>query len=217
MRTSSLKRQIKAVLCGTIVAGSALSLGAIRADAVQAQVVGDARLSPGAQRVLQGLMAELPAYGQQLVQNAVAALGSQRAEALLLPYQAAPPGWLENASRYIAGMLGQIQPQYHQTFVNGLFQVSVPEVQFANQAIYQVAARMTAVSTVRSRASPVQAGMSAENQAAMEAQIRATQDRIYQLQQEGLINAHRNTQNVADGWIRALGTTPYPIRVEIDP
>ena len=51
----------------------------------------------------------------------------------------------------------------------------------------------------------------------MEAQIRATQDRIYQLQQTEIMNSHRNTQNVADGWIRALGTTPYPMRVEIDP
>ncbi len=217
MRTSSLKRQIQAVLCGTIVAGSALSLGTTRAQAVQAQPVSDVRLSPGAQRVLQGLTAELPAYGRQLVHNAIAAVGPQRAEALLLPYQAAPPGWLENAGRNIAGMLQLLPPQEHQAFVNGLFQVSAPEVQFANQAIYQVAARMAAVTYTTPAYGAVPQGMSAEDQAARDAQIRATMDRIYQLQQTAAMTSHANTQNVADGWIRALGATRYPMRVEIDP
>ncbi len=216
MRTSSLKRQIQAMLCGTIVAGSALTLGATRAEAVQAQAVGEVRLSAGSQRVLQGLMAELPAYAQQLVRNAVAALGP-RVEAVLSQYQAVPPDWLATASRNIAGMLALVSPQYHQTLVNGLFQVSAPEVQFANQAIYQIQARTAAVSYSSPAYGAVQPGISAEDQAARDAQIRATMDRIYQLQQGAAMTSHRNTQMVADGWIRALGTTPYPMPVETEP
>ena len=217
MRTSSFRRQIQAVVWGAMVAGSALSLGANRAEAVQAQAISDVNLSPAARRVLQALLAEVPTYGQQLVRNAMVALGPQRAEAVLLPLQAAPPGWLETAGRNLTGLLGLLPPQYHQTFVNGLFQVSAPEVQFANQTIYQVRARMASIQNVSPPVGAAQQSMAAENQAAIDAQILATQNRIYQLQQRAFMDSHMNTMNVADGWIRALGTTPYPVRVEIDP
>ena len=227
MRTSSLKRGTLAVVWGIGLAGGTLGMGAQTVGA-QTQAVSQSTLSPGAQRVLRTILSVVPADAERLILQTVAALGPERAEARLSALQALPPAALQTIGRNLVGILGLLQPQYRQAFVNGLFQVSVPEVQFASGVVYQVTAaqRTMAAEAAAGQAQAAQApaqgmapqqAMNAENQAAMAAQIMATQQRIYQLNQRTLMDAHMNTMNIGDGWIRALGTTPYPLRVTIDP
>jgi hypothetical protein len=230
MRTSSLKKGTLAVVWGIGLAGGTLGMGANTAEA-QTQAVSQSTLSPGAQRVLRTILSVVPADAERLMLQTVAALGPERAEARLSALQALPPAALQTIGRNMVGILGVLQPQYRQAFVNGVFQVSVAEVQFASGVVYQVtaaqrtmAAQAAAAAAAQAQAAqaPAQAmlpqqAMNAENQAAIAAQIMATQQRIYQLNQRGLMEAHMNTMNIGDGWIRALGTTPYPLRVTLDP
>jgi hypothetical protein len=230
MRTSSLKKGTLAVVWGISLAGGTLGMGANTAEA-QTQAVSQSPLSPGAQRVLRTILGVVPADAERLMLQTVAALGPERAEARLSALQALPPAALQTIGRNMVGILGLLQPQYRQAFVNGLFQVSVPEVQFASGVVDQVtaaqrtmAAQAAAAAAAQAQAAQVpaqamlpQQAMNAENQAAIAAQIMATQQRIYQLNQRSLLEAHMNTMNIGDGWIRALGTTPYPLRVTVEP
>jgi hypothetical protein len=228
MRTPSLKKGTLALVWGIGLAACALELGATPSEA-QTQTAVERALSPGAQRVLRTILGVIPADAERLMRQTVSALGPERAEARLSSLQALPPAAVQTIGRNMVGILGLLQPQYRQAFVNGLFQVSVPEVQFASTVVYQVtaaqrtmAAQATAAAQAQAAQAPAQAmlpqqAMNAENQAAMAAQIMAAHQRIYQLNQRTLMDAHMNTMNIGDGWIRALGTTPYPLRVTIDP
>jgi hypothetical protein len=222
MRTPSLKKGTLTLVWGIGLAGCTLGMGATPSEA-QTQAVVERALSPGAQRVLRTILGVIPADAERLMRQTVSALGPERAEARLSSLQALPPAALQTIGRNMVGILGLLQPQYRQAFVNGLFQVSVPEVQFASTVVYQVAAvqrtmaAQAAAAPTPAQVMPPQQAMNAENQAAMAAQIMAAQQRIYQLNQRTLMDAHMNTMNIGDGWIRALGTTPYPLRVTIDP
>jgi hypothetical protein len=208
-------------------------MGARTAAAAQGQAISEIALSPGSQRVLRTILDAVPPDAERLMRQAISALGADRAEARLSALQSLPPAALQTIGRNTVGILGLLQPQYRQAFVNGLFQVSVPEVQFASRVVYQVTmAQRAAAAQAAAAAAPAaavpwvttagpvmlpQQAINAENQAAIAAQIMATQNRIYQLNQRTLMDAHMNTMQIGDGWIRALGTTPYPLRVTIDP
>ena len=77
------------------------------------------------------MLAGVPPYEQQIILNAIWALGP-RAEMQLAQVRATPPAVGAVIRQQVAQILQVLPAQYHQTFINGLFQVSPEDVQFVN-------------------------------------------------------------------------------------
>jgi hypothetical protein len=117
-----------------VVSSAAAQIGGTR------QVV----LSPNTQLVLNRILGSTTPYGRQLVWNALAKIGPERAESQLAPLIAVSPAELQ-ARLYVIGLIMQNLPAgYHQAFMNGLFQASQEEEQLANQIINQFAQSLNA-------------------------------------------------------------------------
>jgi len=112
--------------------GTALACGAliISPSRGEAQVYQRA-LSPAARQTLGAMLAGVPPQQQQLILNAIWALGP-RAEMQLAQVRATPPAVGAVIRQQVAQILQVLPAQYHQTFINGLFQVSPEDVQFVN-------------------------------------------------------------------------------------
>jgi len=126
MLQSSLKSRTLLGLA-TAMACGALIISPIRAEAQWYQ-----RLSPAARQTLGAMLAGVPPYGQQLILNAIRALGPARAEMQLAQVRATPPAVGAVVRQQTAQILSVLPAQSHQAFINGLFQVSPQDVQFEN-------------------------------------------------------------------------------------
>jgi len=112
--------------------GTALACGTLIISPIRAEAQGYQRaLSPAARQTLGDMLAGVPPYEQQLILNAIWALGP-RAEMQLAQVRATPPAVGAVIRQQVAQILQVLPAQYHQTFINGLFQVSPEDVQFVN-------------------------------------------------------------------------------------
>src|SRR2546425_4871422 len=127
MLQSTLKSRTMLWL-GTAMACGALIISPIRAEAQGYQPA----LSPAARQTLGAMLAGVPPQEQQLILNAIWALGP-RAEMQLAQVRATPPAVGAVVHRQAAQILRVLPAQYHQAFINGLFEVSPQDVQFKNQ------------------------------------------------------------------------------------
>src|SRR2546426_11939428 len=110
--------------------GTALACGTLIISPIRAEAQGYQRaLSPAARQTLGAMLAGVPRYEQQLILNAIWALGP-RAEMQLAQVRATPPAVGAVIRQQVAQILQVLPAQYHQTFINGLFEVSPEDVQF---------------------------------------------------------------------------------------
>ncbi len=135
MPASSLKQDALVMLMGTALAGCALVAGVGSVSAVQLSVAHRPALSTAAQQTLAAILAGTPPYEQRLVLNAVRALGLERAEAQLSQLQAMPAAARQATGQLVTQILRALPPQYHQAFIDGLFEVSAQEEQFVMQVV----------------------------------------------------------------------------------
>jgi hypothetical protein len=130
------------LLWGTALAGFAAIANAGSAAGLQLQGIGGRTLSPRAQHTLRVVLAVSSPYVQQLVLRAVRALGPERAEAQLAQVGPVPPAVLQQEAQLVAQILQALPRQYHQVFIDGLFQVSAPEEQFVAGIAYYIQQRV---------------------------------------------------------------------------
>ena len=110
--------------------GTALACGALIASPIPAEgQMYQRTLSPAARQTLGAMLAGVPPQEQQLILNAIWALGP-RAEMQLAQVRATPPAVGAVVRRQAAQILRVLPAQYHQAFINGLFQVSPEDEQF---------------------------------------------------------------------------------------
>ena len=110
--------------------GTALACGTLIISPIRAEAQGYQRaLSPAARQTLGAMLAGVPPYEQQLILNAIWALGP-RAEMQLAQARATPPAVGAVVRQQAAQILRVLPAQYHQAFINGLFEVSPEDVQF---------------------------------------------------------------------------------------
>lgn len=209
MLKAMLRRKAIPMLMGLALAGGTFTLAGRPAQA-QVQPIRLDAFSPVAQQALRLMLSGLPTYGQQLVLNAIRALGPQRAEAQLSQLMAMPPPSLQAFGRVLMQILQVLPPQYHQAFVDGLFHVSPAEGQFATQVVYQIVWGRNAIGGQAAMSQNVIGPQAAETQNAMLDQILASQQRIWEMNQRLAQQMHDTTMRVGEGWIRTLGPDPYP-------
>ena len=110
--------------------GTALACGTLIISPIRAEAQGYQRaLSPAARQTLGAMLAGVPPQQRQLILNAIWALGP-RAEMQLAQVRATPPAVGAVVRRQAAQILRVLPAQYHQAFINGLFQVSPEDEQF---------------------------------------------------------------------------------------
>lgn len=134
MLTSRLKPRTLVLLFGITLASWGLVSGV---SPVVAQLANprSRTLSPAAQQMLSAVLAGISPYEQRLVQNAVLALSPERAEQQLFQWMATPAATRAAAGQLVTQILQALPPQYHQAFIDGLFEVSAPEAQFVAQVV----------------------------------------------------------------------------------
>lgn len=186
MLASSLKQHARVMLMGTALAGCGLVAGVESVSAVQLPITRRPALSPAAQQTLGAILAGAPPYEQRLVLNAVQALGPERAETQLTQFRAWPAAWREALGQFTVQILQVLPPQYHQTFIDGLFEVSAAEAQFAMQVANQVASQAAQQNEATSMIA--QFGQSVRG-----------------LQYQGWRQSERFRGQTGQGWIQALG------------
>src|SRR2546426_3196749 len=108
----------------------ALLLGATLACGVS---TAHAQLSPPAQQALIAMLNGAPPYERGLIINALRALGPRRAEMELRQISAIPPAVQQAMGQLVTQILQRLPQPYHQTFINGVFDVSPQETQFVQQ------------------------------------------------------------------------------------
>ena len=124
--------------------GTALACGALMTSPIRAEAqVYQRTLSPAARQTLSTMLTGMTPYEQQLILNAIWALGPQRAEMQLAKVRATPPSLGAIARQQAAQILQDLPPQYHQTFINGLFEVSPQDVQFVEQVATYIQQQVT--------------------------------------------------------------------------
>lgn len=144
MLTAILRQTAKKALLAAVLCGAGMTLVVSSASA-QTRAARQFPLSPRARWVLDNIMLNSSQYGQQLVWNALLRIGPERAEAQLAPLSAVPPNQLQMQMQVIGWIMQTaVPPQYYQTFVNGLFQASAEEEQYANRVINGVAQSLNA-------------------------------------------------------------------------
>lgn len=143
MLTSILRRSTKNALLAVAFFGATMTLVASSATA-QACAARQFVLSPGSQRVLDVIMRGSSPYGQRLVCNALQKIGPERAEAQLAPLSVVPLNELQMRMQVLGWIMQTVPTEYHQTFVNGLFQATPEETQYADRIINGVAQNLNA-------------------------------------------------------------------------
>ena len=131
MRTTILKLhtvRLLVIACGVFLTG-------VRPAAAQ--------FSPAAQQALATMLNGAPAYQQRLVLNAIRALGPQRAEMELRQFNAFPPATRAAVGQLVAQILQALPQQYHQMFIDGLFEVSPQETHFVAQVVDYINSQVT--------------------------------------------------------------------------
>ena len=123
---------------GTALACGTLIISPIRAEAQGYQLA----LSPAARQTLGAMLAGVAPQQRQLILNAIWALGP-RAEMQLAQVRATPPAVGAVVRRQAAQILRVLPAQYHQAFINGLFQVSPEDEQFENYVAGRILQRNT--------------------------------------------------------------------------
>jgi hypothetical protein len=131
------KGQLLTTLLGTALLVGTFSVLAAPADA-QMQPMRTQALSPGARQTLVAILQGFPANDRQLVLNAIWQLGPERAEAQLAQIRAMPAPTVQALGTMVLQALQALPTQYHPAFINGLFEVSPMETQFANQVLTQI-------------------------------------------------------------------------------
>jgi hypothetical protein len=96
-------------------------------------------LSPQGQQTLRSILIGLPPYAQRLVLIAIQSLPPAQAEAELARVRNMPPQYLQRVGQGFLYALQVLPPAYHQTFVDGMFDVSPAESQFTAQVFDQIA------------------------------------------------------------------------------
>ncbi len=134
MLTSRLKPQTHGLLLVTALVLWRL-IGGVSTVAAQLPNLRSRTLSPAAQQMLAATLAGISPYEQRLVLNAILALSPERAEQQLFQWMATPLATRAAVGQVVTGILRALPPQYHQAFVNGLFEVSAREAQFVAQVV----------------------------------------------------------------------------------
>lgn len=124
MRTTSLNPRTVVPWLGAMLACSILVTG-VRPAAAQ--------FSPSARQALVAMLNGAPPYERQLILNAIRALGPERAEMELRQFSLTPPAAREAVGQLVTRILQGLPQQYHQMFIDGLFDVSPQETQFVAQ------------------------------------------------------------------------------------
>jgi hypothetical protein len=198
----------------TMILGSALVGGTLTLTAAPAKAqAGIAALSPSSKQVLIAMLRGAPPHMQQLIVNAMQALGPERAEAQLAQVKAMPPQTLQLTGQLVIRILQILPRQYHQAFVNGLFQVTPAEEQYATQLMTQAVTAQAAASAGIAIPNSAMGAQPAEARSQMMDEILATQDRMYRRHNRELQDMQRTTRDVGDGWINVLGPSRPPVVV----
>lgn len=137
MFSSILKQAAAHTLLGAVLLGGSMTFAAARAGA-QTAAARQFVLSRGAQQVLSNILTNATPYGRQLVWNALLKIGPERAELQLNQLSGVSPYDMQARLQIIASILQMLPAQYHQAFVNGLFQASPEEEQMAVQILRTV-------------------------------------------------------------------------------
>ena len=145
MLTSIIRWTAKKALLAAVLCAAGMTFVASPASA-QARTAREFVLSPGSQRVLYVIIRSSSPYGQRLVRNALRKIGPQHAEAQLAPLRVVPLNELQMRMQVLGWIMQMVPTEYHQTFVNGLFQATPEETQFADRIINGVAQNLNAQS-----------------------------------------------------------------------
>jgi hypothetical protein len=123
MFASRLRQQILTTGLAAGLVGGTLALAAQRASA-QMQATRSFGLSPNVQQTLYVILGGLPPHGQRLVLKAIRRLEPDRAEMQLAQARAMHPETLRLFREMVVTALQGLPAQYHEAFIDGLFQVS---------------------------------------------------------------------------------------------
>jgi hypothetical protein len=147
MFKSIFQQRTLTILLQAAMVGGALTMAAQPASA-QMQAARGSSLSPGAQQMLSAILRGLPPNAQPLVIHALRTIGPQRAEDQLAQARAMGPETLREVGNMVVMALQGLPVQYHQAFINGLFQVSPAEEQFTSQVLNQIAQAKIGINTM---------------------------------------------------------------------
>jgi hypothetical protein len=128
-----LNKLVATVLIASVL--SACSTSAV-AQTIRAHALA---LSPASRQMLAAILGGLPPTAQPLVLNALRRIGPQRAEAQLAQARAMPPQTLAVIGQLVTQTLAILPLQSQQALIDGLFEVSPAEEQFAGQVLTQIA------------------------------------------------------------------------------
>jgi len=134
---SIITRFTVTLVIGTLLFGG--STGFLPPAQAQQSAGRQIRLSPQSQQTLNFILTQcgMPAYGQQLVLNAVWALGPRAdayfANGVVAQVAAVSPAYLCGQFRILMRILADLPVEYHQAFVYGHFQVTPALERFATQ------------------------------------------------------------------------------------
>jgi hypothetical protein len=138
MFNSSFQQTMRTMLLKAALAACVLTIS-LQSASGQVQAARRGSLSPSAQQMLSTILRGLPPSAQPLVIHALRTIGPQRAEAQLAQARAMGTDTLREVGNMVVMALQGLPSQYHQAFVDGLFQVSPAEEQFASQVLNQIA------------------------------------------------------------------------------
>jgi len=133
MRTTSLNLRTAVPWLGAMLACSILVTG-VRPAAAQ--------FSPPARQALVAMLNGAPPYERRLVLNAIRALGPERAEMELRQFSLTPPAAREAVGQLVTRILQGLPQQYHQMFIDGLFDVSPQETRFVAEVAEYINAQV---------------------------------------------------------------------------
>jgi hypothetical protein len=146
MFTSTLKQAATKALLGAALLGGSTTFLAPPAGA-QTPAVRQFVLSRPAQQGLYRILRNATPYERRLVWDALLKIGPERAEEQLAQLNGMSAYELQIRSEVYSSILQVLPPRYHQRFVNGLFEASPEEEQFAAQLINAKAQAMNAPGT----------------------------------------------------------------------